>query len=120
VSGNPSGSNPGAVPGGTGTGQTGSGPGDEDPWADPARAGVYDPFDFGRGTEERVDFQASDPSGQGVGLTDPSGGIQNVPVIPYTTRIGDYSRTALETLESLSIPNSLRDVVRGYFTELGG
>ena len=101
-----------------GTNNLGIGSGDNDVVRDPTRAQVFDPFGFEQGDEERVDFNASDPTGQvkGKALGE---GIQNVPLTPYVDRYAEYRQSALGALDRMSVPGHLQDVVRNYFTELG-
>lgn len=94
------------------------GTGDDDPAADPDRATVFDPVGDALGDRQQVDLAPSDDQGQVRGLTDGRGGIENLPLTPYTDRIRQYRDTALESLDGLTVPPSVRDVVRDYFTQL--
>ncbi|HEX2152978.1 MAG TPA: hypothetical protein VHL52_03260, partial [Acidimicrobiia bacterium] len=118
--GNGAGGQQGAGPG-TGNSGSGMGPGgsgDEDPNQAPGRASVFDPTQEALGERERVDLAPSDDQGDVRGLTDGRGGAENLPLVPYTDRLGEYQDTALESLDSLVVPASVRDVVRDYFTRL--
>lgn len=112
-----SGAGQGSGRGGSGMG-SGAGSGDEDPEVAPERSSVFDPTDDALGDRERVDLPGSEGQGQVEGLTDGRGGSENLPLVPYSDRFQDYRDTALETLDSLVVPSSVRDVVRDYFTQL--
>jgi hypothetical protein len=96
----------------------GGGRGDDDPSVTPERSTVFDPVDEALGERERVDLAPSDEQGEVRGLTDGRGGIENLPLVPYSDRIGEYRDTALGSLDGLMVPSSVRDVVRDYFTQL--
>jgi hypothetical protein len=107
------------VNGGTGTGNgVFPGQGDNDVVREPERGEVLDPAGFQRGAQERVDFSTSDPTGEVQGRTT-GDGLRNVPLVPYTERIAEYRNQALDALDRMSVPGSLQDIVRDYFTELG-
>lgn len=63
-------------------------------------------------------FGVENPDGTITGKAEGEGGQANVPLAPYTDRYADYQRTANDSLETLSIPASLKDLIRTYFTEL--
>jgi hypothetical protein len=110
--------NPNPVDGGVGgPNNQGQGTGDNDVVRDPNRATVFDPLDFDRGDETRIDFNTADPSGEVQGSTQGEG-LQNLPLVPFTDRYADYQLQALDALDRMSIPGSLQDIVRNYFTEL--
>jgi len=94
------------------------GSGDDDPEVAPDRAGVFDPIGDALGERERVELGGGDDSGEVQGLTDGRGGVQNLPLVPYTDRFADYQERALQSLDSLVVPPAVRDVVRDYFTNL--
>jgi len=94
------------------------GTGDEDPAAGPDRSGVFDPVDEALGDREQVDLGGGDDPGEVEGTTDGRGGVQNLPLVPYTDRLAEYQERALRSLDSLVVPPSVRDVVRDYFTNL--
>jgi hypothetical protein len=94
------------------------GSGDEDPNQAPGRSSVFDPIDSALGDREKVDLSGSDDQGEVRGLTDGRGGVENLPLTPYTDRFAEYRDTALESLDTLIVPTSVRDVVRDYFTQL--
>ena len=96
----------------------GAGHGDEDPDVPPERGNIFDPVGEALGDREQVDLAPGDEQGEVKGLTDGRGGVQNLPLVPYTDRLGEYRDTALESLDSLVVPASVRDVVRDYFTQL--
>jgi hypothetical protein len=108
------------VSGGTGSaGNPDLGAGDGDAAHDPGRSNVLDPQGFTQGDEQRVDFDGNDPTGNVEGTTSGQG-LQNLPLVPYTDRFTAYQQQALGALDRMSIPSSLQDIVRIYFTELGG
>src|SRR5690606_17819904 len=77
---------------GSGTGSGGmssGGSGDDDPEVAPDRAGVFDPIGDALGERERVELGGGDDSGEVQGLTDGRGGVQNLPLVPYTDRFAD-------------------------------
>lgn len=94
------------------------GSGDEDPEVAPERSGVFDPVDAALGERGQVDLGGGDEAGEVRGLTDGRGGVQNLPLVPYTDRFAEYQDEALRSLDSLVVPPSVRDVVRDYFTNL--
>ncbi|MBA2336641.1 MAG: hypothetical protein H0V96_02595 [Acidimicrobiia bacterium] len=108
------------MPGGTGSGgnASGSGQGDDDEIADPERGAIFDPPPGATGEEERVDFDTSDPTGQVRGRTIGEG-LLNAPLIPYADRYLEYRAQALDALDRMTVPASMQDLVRLYFTELG-
>lgn len=105
----------GSGSGGSGMGSGGFG--DEDPNQAPGRATVFDPISEALGERERVDLAGSE-EGEVQGLTDGRGGVENLPLTPYSERFAEYQSQALESLDSLAVPGSVRDVVREYFTLL--
>ncbi len=96
----------------------GSGNQHEEPGASPGRSSVFDPIGEALGGRERVDLAGSDEQGEVRGRTDGRGGVENLPLVPYSDRFSEYRDTALESLDGLLIPASVRDVVRDYFTQL--
>jgi hypothetical protein len=94
------------------------GQGDDDPDHPPARASVFDPIGRPLGARERIDLPPAGGEGEVKGTTDGRGGVHNLPLLPYQSRFAEYRDTALGSLDSLSIPGSVRDVVRNYFTLL--
>ena len=94
-----------------------SGTGDDDPARDPVRSQVFDPTEFGLGDEVRVPMSPDGRPGDPQGTTSGSG-VENLALTPYAERFADYQRTALESLDSMSVPSQLRELVRLYFTEL--
>jgi hypothetical protein len=45
-------------------------------------------------------------------------GIKNLAIAPYADHFSQYRRTALESLDRLTVPSSVADLVRDYFTRL--
>jgi hypothetical protein len=93
-----------------------SGTGDDDPFAQPSRGDIFDPIDFTTGDEVRIPVEGADP-GDLVGTSSGSG-IANEAVVPYSQRFSDYRRTALESLDSLTVTPGIEAIVRDYFTRL--
>jgi hypothetical protein len=93
-----------------------SGSGDNDPFADPTRGEIFDPVDFTAGDEARIPIDGRDP-GDFLGTASGSG-IDNDAVVPYTERFAEYQRSALESLDSLTLSSSVEALVRDYFTRL--
>jgi hypothetical protein len=85
--------------------------------ADPSRGVIFDPPPDAVGEEQRVDFDTSDPTGQVRGRTIGEGLI-NAPLVPYADRFLDYQQQALDALDRMTVPPSMHDLVRIYFTEL--
>jgi hypothetical protein len=106
----------GSTSGGTGNGQVPATGGDDDPFARPERATVFDPVASGLGDEVRVEIDGSEP-GDVTGSVGGQG-VENLPLTPYLDRYAQYQRTALEALERSGVPRSLQDLVRDYFKEI--
>jgi len=85
--------------------------------ADPSRGAIFDPAPGAHGEEERVDLDTSDPTGEARGRTIGEG-LLNTPLIPYADRYLEYQRQALDALDRMTVPPSMQDLVRLYFTEL--
>ncbi len=79
---------------------------------------MFDPIDGALGDRERVNLPGSENQGEVKGLTDGRGGLENLPLVPYSGRFAEYRDTALGSLDSLVVPASVREVVRSYFTQL--
>ena len=94
------------------------GSGDEDPNRPPERSRVFDPPQGSLGERRRVDLPTSGEAGEVQGTTDGRGSGENVPSTPYTDRAGEYREEALRSLDSLSVPSSMRSLVRDYFTQI--
>lgn len=101
---------------GSGSGQVPSGTGDDDPFAQPSRGDIFDPTDFSPGDEVRIPIEGSDP-GDLLGTSSGSG-ISNDAIVPYSRRFAEYQRTALESLDSLTVTPGIEAIVRDYFTRL--
>jgi hypothetical protein len=93
-----------------------SGGGDQDPFARPERGRVFDPVEAGLGEEVRVRLEGDQP-GDVTGSTQGSG-VRNLPLTSYSDRFAEYRSTALDSLERLSVPSALQQLVRDYFTRL--
>lgn len=106
----------GPVSGGQGQGRVSSGAGDQDAPEPVGRSSVFDPPDFQRGDEVRVDLQGLDP-GEVEGRLEGEG-LRNLPLAPYTDGYAEYRRQALEALDTLAIPAAQRELVMTYFTVL--
>ncbi|MDH3308840.1 MAG: hypothetical protein OEO77_15165, partial [Acidimicrobiia bacterium] len=108
---------PGATPGASGSGSLPRGGfGDDDPLAPPARGEIVDPIAVQSADEVRVDLDGNflgDTVGTSTGT-----GLRNLPFMSYRDRFVEYERRALESLDTLTVPPSLRNVVSTYFTEL--
>ncbi len=94
----------------------GSGSGDNDPFREPERGQVFEPVDGSLGDEVRVRIDGAQP-GEVQGATQGTG-LENLPLVPYSLRFAEYQQTALRSLDRLTIPSDLHDLVRSYFTQL--
>jgi hypothetical protein len=94
----------------------GSGQGDNDPFREPTRGQVFEPVGGELGEEVRVRLDGSQP-GEIQGSTLGTG-LENLPLVPYRARYAEYQRTALESLDRMTVPADLQALVRDYFTLL--
>ena len=107
----------GQVTGGSGSGSIGRGGfSDNDPIENPVRGEIVDPVAVQSSEEVRVDLNGNllgDTVGTAGGV-----GLPNLPTVPYQNLFTEYEQAALESLDSLSVPPALREIVSNYFTEL--
>lgn len=111
------GSAPGATTGGTGNGSLGrDGFSDNDAIATPVRGDIVDVDAVQSSDEVQVDIFGN-ILGDAVGTTD-GAGLANTPSLSYSDVFAVYQNTALESLDTMSVPLALQDIVNSYFTEL--
>ena len=80
------------------------------------RGEIVDPSAVASSEEVRVDVNGN-LLGDTVGPAE-GAGLPNLPTVPYQDLFTEYQQAALESLDALSVPPALRQIVSNYFTEL--